>query len=227
MASVLRMESPARANGRLHAVGFTEHLAFFDRDHDRRISLRETQRGLERLGLGYLLTVPGALLIHAGVAGLGVVRANFQSPAQLSLPAAGFVRHPDTDLVDAQGQFDAARLAAVFDAHARRFRGEALTLSELLGMATGRVIEHGTRDLRDVLLLPGGIAAAAVEWTALWWMAGEFREGKRVLSQQTVLRFYTDAHFFDDVARRITLQREERSERLLGRVRNFAQTWLA
>ena len=94
-------------------------------------------------------------------------------------------------------------------------------------MATGRVIGHGARDLRDVLLLPGGIAAAALEWTALWWMAGEFREGERVLSQQTVLRFYTDAHFFDDVARHITLQREERSERLLGRVRNFVQTWLA
>jgi hypothetical protein len=211
----------------LRAVGFTEHLAFFDLDHDQRISLRETQRGLERLGLGHLLTVPGALFIHAGVAALGLVRANVQSPTQLSLPAVGFVRHPDTDLVDEQGQFDAARLAAVFRDHARTFPGEALTFSELLAMATGRVIAHGVRDAKDVLLLPGGIAAAALEWTALWWMAGEFVRGKRVLSQQTVLRFYTDPRFFDDVARHVSLQREERSERLLGRARNFVQRWLA
>lgn len=224
MATMLNQRG---ASTPLRAVGFTEHLAFFDTDHDQRISLRETQQGLERLGLGHLLTVPGALFIHAGVAGLGLLRANVQSPAHLSLPATGFVRHPDTDLVDEQGRFDAARLTAVFHDHARTFRGEALTLSELLAMTTGRVIEHGTRDAKDLLLLPGGIAAAAIEWVALWWMAGEFLQGKRVLSQQTVLRFYTDAHFFDDVARHITLQREERSERLLGRVRNFVQTWLA
>ncbi|HEX6243249.1 MAG TPA: caleosin family protein [Polyangiales bacterium] len=227
MASVQSVESHARSGRAMRAVGFTEHLLFFDTDHDRRISLRETQRGLTRLGLGHLVTLPGALFIHAGVAGLGLLRANFQSPAHLSLPEVGFVRHPDTDLVDREGQFDAARLSSVFAQYGRTFSGEALTLPELLGMTTGRVIERGTRDAKDLLLLPGGIAAAALEWVALWWMAGEFREGKRVLSQQTVLRFYTDSHFFNDVARHVTLEREARSERLLGRVRNFVQTWLA
>jgi Caleosin related protein len=209
-----------------HTIGFTEHLAFFDTDQDQKISLRETQRGLERLGLGHLLTVPGALIIHAGVAWLGLLRANYQNPAQLPLPGSGFVRHPDSDLVDANGDFDAALLAQVFAHYGRSFAGESLTLPELLAMASARVVQHGAHDAKDLLLLPAGVAATVVEWLALWWMAGEFREGKRVLSREAVERFYTDRQFFHDVARKVELLREERAERILGRARNAMQTWL-
>ena len=225
--AVLETHRSRGAGAPRQAIGFTEHLAFFDADHDQKISLRETQQGLERLGLGHLLTLPGALMIHAGVAGLGLLRANFQSPAQLALPAAGFVRHPDSDLVDAEGNFDAARLEQVFAQYGRSFGDECLTLPELLTMASARVVQHGARDAKELLLLPGGVAATLVEWVALWWMAGEFRDGKRVLGREAVQRFYTDAQFFDDVARHVAMLREERAERILGRARNFVQTWLA
>lgn len=208
------------------AIGFTEHLAFFDADQDQQISLRETQQGLERLGLGYLLTLPGALMIHGGVAALGLLRGNAQSPAHLALPGTGFVRHPDTDLVNEQGDFDAAKLDAVFARYAHTFPGEALTLSELMHLTQARVLAQTARNASSLLLLPTGVMAAALEWGALWWMAGEFREGKRVLTKQAILRFYTDPQFFHDVAKHIATLREERAERLLGRARNFMQTWV-
>jgi hypothetical protein len=210
----------------LPAVGFTEHLTFFDADHDQKISLRETQLGLERLGLGHLLTVPGALFIHLGVAGLGLLRGNAQSPVQLALPGTGFVRHPDTDLVDEFGNFAVSRLDAVFAQYAHTFPGDALTLPELLILTQARVIGQTAQQNKPLWLLPSGLMAAVVEWAALWWMAGELREGKRVLARDSVLRFYTDPQFFHDVAKHIATLREERGERLLGRARNFMQTWV-
>jgi hypothetical protein len=209
-----------------HAIGFGEHLAFFDTNQDRKISVVETQRGLERLGLGHLLTVPGALFIHAGVASMGLLGGQAMSPTALPLPDTGFVRHPDTDLVDAEGEFVPARLDAVFAKYARTFPGEALTLSELLLLTQARVLRHTGHSATELLLLPSGAVAAAIEWTALWWMAGEYRGAKRVLHKQAVQRFYTDPHFFHDVAKHIATEREARAERVLGRVRNFMQKWL-
>ena len=165
-------------------------------------------------------------MIHAGVAALGLLRGNVQSPARLALPGTGFVRHPDTDLVNEQGDFDAAKLDQVFARYARTFPGEALTLSELMLLTQARVLGHTARKPGALLMLPTGVMAAALEWSALWWMAGEFREGKRVLTRAAILRFYTDPQFFHDVAKHIATLREERSERLLGRARNWMQTWV-
>jgi hypothetical protein len=206
---------------------FNEHLAFFDRDENGKISLTETVHGLERLGFGYLLTVPGTAAIHVSVALLGLVQAKPVSARALELPKTGTVRHPDTRLIDEQGKFDEARLDALFREHGKRFAGEALTMSEIVRMLGATLVSSAQRSLQDALLMPTGIVAVAVEWGALLWVAGQQRDGVPVLEKRAVHAFYTDAHFFDHVAERLAKLRAERASTSLGRARNFVQRWLA
>jgi peroxygenase len=206
---------------------FNEHLAFFDRDENGKISPKETVGGLERLGFGYLVTVPGAAAIHAGVAVLGHLQAKPVSARELELPKTGTVRHPDTRLIDEQGNFDEARLDALFREHGKHFAGEALTVSEIARMLGATLVSCAQRSLQDALLMPTGIVAVAVEWGALLWVAGQQRDGVPVLEKSAVHAFYTDPHFFEQVAERLAKLRAERARTSLGRARNFVQRWLA
>jgi hypothetical protein len=223
-----RANLPLRAVGglSLRVVGFTEHLAFFDENQDHMISPRESRRGLERLGFGTLLSAPAALAINYGVAGLSRLSGKPLDPKNLALPGTGFVRHPDTDLVDDDGGFDELKLDQVFRKYGKTFDGVALTLKELLAMVTARVAGDATRSVKDLLMLPAGATAVAIEWGALFWVAGSSRRGKRVLERDTVRRFYTDSRFFHDVAQRIAEERVERSQTSLGMMRNMLQDWL-
>jgi hypothetical protein len=209
-----------------NTIGFNEHLAFFDSNDDHKISIRESQQGLERLGFGYLFTVPAAFVINFGVTGLGLLQGRVVNPTNLELPSTGFVRHPDSDFIDDAGNFDDARLDAVFAEFGRTFAGEALTLTELAAMVTRRVLDDARDDVKELLLLPLGVGAVALEWGALLWVAGARREGKLVLERDTVRRFYTDAGFFHDVARRVAQRRHVRSQKPLGVLRNVVQDWL-
>lgn len=208
------------------AIGFNEHLAFFDQNDDHKISIRESKVGLERLGFGRLLTIPGALAINFGVTALGLLQGRMVNPGNLELPSTGFVRHPDSDFIDDAGNFDDARLDAVFARHGRTFGGAALTLAELAAMVGTRVLDDARDDVRELLLLPVGVGAVAVEWGALLWVAGSRREGKLVLERDTVRRFYTDPRFFHDVAQRIADERRRRGQTALGTLRNVVQDWL-
>jgi hypothetical protein len=211
---------------RARAIGLAEHLAFFDTDHDHKISLRESWQGLERLGFGHLFTWPAAFAINVGVSGLGLLQGRVLNPARLELPSAGFVRHPDSDLVDDHGDFDHARLDAVFARHGRTFDGQALTMVELVAMLRERVADDARGSVKERILLPAGVGAVAIEWGALVWVAGTRRHGKPVLEKDTVRRFYTDPHFFHDVARRIADERARRAQTPLGKLRNVLQDWL-
>jgi hypothetical protein len=212
--------------GSARAIGLNEHLAFFDSNHDHKISLRESWQGLERLGFGHLLTRPAAFAINLGVSSLGLLQGRLVNPAHLELPDSGFVRHPDSDLVDENGDFDHARLDAVFARHGHTFDGQALTLPELVVMLGTRLREDARDSAKERLLLPVGAGAVAVEWGALVWVAGTRRHGKPVLEKDTVRRFYTDPRFFHDVARRIADERMARAQTPLGKLRNVVQDWL-
>lgn len=208
------------------AIGFQEHLGFFDEDGDQRLAVGEVRRGLERLGFGSLLAVPAAVGINVGVAGLGLLQGLPVVPWDLDRERTGFVRHPDSDLVDDGGVFDDAKLRSVFDRYGRTFGGEAVTVPELVVLLAGRVLGDA-RTAAELLLLPVGFTAATVEWAALLWLAGSARDGRPVLERETVRRFYTDSEFFDDVAQRVAAERARRSESFLGRLRNMVQDWIA
>ena len=209
----------------LGAIGFNAHLVYFDRDDDQKISLQETQLGLERIGFGHLIAWPATALIHLGVAGLGIVRGRWQNPLQLSIPDVGLLRHPDTALLDERAAFDATRLDQVFRRYGRKYAGDALTLPEILEMASERLLSE-THGIGELLLLPGGAVGTFVEWGALLWFAGELRDERRILSKRAVLRFYTDPQFFEEVARRQEQLRDQRSRSAGGGLRNLVQRWL-
>jgi len=158
--------------------------------------------------------------------GLGLVHRRFVKPLGLPLPRTGFVRHPDTDLVDDDGCFDEQRLTTVFDRHAKVFGGEALTIAELAGLLVSRLYEDGRKGMKHVLLLPLGIGATVVEWAALFWVASTLRDGTPVLEKESVRRFYTDPGFFDDAAERLARTRASRSQTYQGTARNTLQDWL-
>lgn len=220
-------EAHATAVAGLRAIGFDEHLKFFDADGDQKISLGECRRGLERLGFGRLVAAPAALGINAGVAALGLLQRRVLNPLALDVSGTGAVRHPDTDLVNDEGVFDDARLDAVFARYGRELEGTALTLPELIAMVSGRLLEGGTKDVKHMLLLPAGAVATGVEWGALFWVAYTMRGARPVLEKESVRRFYTDPRFFHQVAERLAAARVRRAESGLGRVRNAIQTWLA
>jgi hypothetical protein len=204
--------------------GFTAHLEFFDQDDDQQISLRETLNGLERIGIGRLIAIPATAMIHLGVSGLGLVRGNLQNPLHLSLSRVGVLRHPDVAFVDRRHAFDASRLEEAFAQYGKQNTGDALTLSESLEMVGARLFQK--TKATELLLLPSGVVGAALEWGALLWLAGEWRDGKLVLTKQAARAFYTDPSFFNVVARRLELVRRERATSAAGKVRNLVQTWL-
>jgi hypothetical protein len=205
--------------------GFTAHLKFFDENDDQRISIRETLKGLERIGIGRLLAVPATILIHLGVSGLGLARGNLQNPILLSISRVSVLRHPDVAFVDRRHAFDETRLEDAFARYGRQNAGEALTFFESLEMISARLLQKtkGT----ELLLLPSGVVGAAVEWSALLWLAGERRDGKLVLTKQAAQDFYTDSSFFNVVAERLEQVRRERASSAAGKLRNLVQTWLA
>lgn len=205
--------------------GFNAHLKFFDENDDQRISIPETLKGLERIGIGHLLAVPATVLIHLGVSGLGLVRGNVQNPMLLSMPRVGVLRHPDVAFVDRRHAFDESRLDEAFARYGRENGGDALTFSESLKMVSARLLQK--TKATEWLLLPSGAVGAAVEWGALLWLAGERRDGKLVLTREAAQGFYTDPSFFEVVARRLELVRRERASSAAGKLRNLVQTWLA
>ena len=211
----------------MHAIGFGQHLAFFDENGDHRISARECQRGLERLGFGHLLTIPAAFAVNFGVAALALLRGRRLNPANLEL-ASDFARpaHRDLDLIDAEGNLDEERLRDAFKRHGKAFYGAALTLGELASMLGARLRDDAARNSMSMLTLPLRASTAVVEWGALFFVAGHTRAGKLVLERETVQRFYTDGEFLDDVASRVTKVRTIRSRTKLGTARNFVQDWL-
>jgi hypothetical protein len=212
------------SNTENNGSGFEAHLAFFDHDDDQKISLHETHLGLRRIGLGQLLALPGTVMIHAGVAGLGVVRGNLQNPLQLEILSVGVLRHPDTALVNDRAAFDETHLEEAFTKHGQRYAGEALTFSEIVRMACARLWTK-THGLTELLLLPAGVAGTFVEWAALFWLAGEQHDGELVLTKEAARRFYVDPQFFHDVAHRLERSRKQRARSVRGSLRNLVQDW--
>jgi hypothetical protein len=190
------------------------------------LSVFEAARGLERLGVGHLLSLPSAVGINLSVALLGVVEGRPLHPRRLALPDAGFVRHPDSRFVHPDGVFDERQLRKMFARFGETFGGDALTLTELVAMITYRLSHADQSGVPRALAIPAGLVAGGIEWGALLWMAGTRRDGQIVLTLADVRRFFTDVRFFEDVAARVAQQRSRRARTLPGRLRNLVQSWL-
>lgn len=157
-----------------------KHVDFFDTNQDGKITLSETYCGLRRLGLGALRSAAfaGAIGAALGTSTSGVL--SFTVDAERI--HAGKHRS-DTGVYDKAGRFSAAafvRLCARHDSD----RDGALDADEL-----ARLFAHNRRDLI-------GHLGSRAEFGLLLSLAGEDRNGTRVLTRERLQRFYDGSLFY-------------------------------
>ncbi len=157
------------------------HSAFFDRDHDGVISLRDTYEGLRAIGIGRALSAWFALVIN-GV--LGVTTSRSLVPTlSITLDNIHRAKHAsDTGVYDKDGRFNPEKFEELF-ARWDRDRDGALNLRELAART------WGDRDFLDVF----GFLASAGEWGLLYVLAG--KQGK--LTREQLRRMYDGSLFYD------------------------------
>ncbi|WP_437722785.1 caleosin family protein [Sorangium sp. So ce861] len=166
------------------------HSAFFDRNHDGIITLRETYEGLRALGIGRVLSAWFALVIN-GALGLPTSRS-FVPTLSITLENIHRAKHAsDTGVYDKDGRFDPQKFDELF-ARWDKDRDGALNARELVARTLG------DRDLFDVF----GFLASAGEWAVLYALAGE--GGK--LTREQLRRMYDGTLFYE-------LEREKQAAR--------------
>ncbi|WP_437481572.1 caleosin family protein [Sorangium sp. So ce1014] len=157
------------------------HSAFFDRNHDGVITLRETYEGLRALGIGRVISAWFALAIHGA---LGPATSRSLVPTlSITLENIHRAKHAsDTGVYDKDGRFDPQKFDELF-ARWDKDRDGALNARELVARALG------DRDLGDVL----GFLASAGEWSVLYALAG--KGGK--LTREQLRRMYDGTLFYE------------------------------
>ncbi|AUX36731.1 MULTISPECIES: caleosin family protein [Sorangium] len=157
------------------------HSAFFDRNHDGIITLRETYEGLRAIGIGRVLSAWFALVIN-GALGLPTSRS-FVPTLSITLENIHRAKHAsDTGVYDKDGRFDPQKFEELF-ARWDKDRDGALNARELVARTLG------DRDLLDVF----GFLASAGEWAVLYALAG--KGGK--LTREQLRRMYDGTLFYE------------------------------
>jgi len=197
--------------------GILPHLEdFFDRNHDGKISLRETYDGLRRLDIGRLSSAAFAVGINFG---LGVVAKT--NPFALSLEKVARTRHPgDTATVDDRGTLRRKRIDEIFARHARRY-GDALTRAELVELGGSDLLRDG-----HFWTWPRDAAAVLGEWGLYFKIGSEERNGEQVLTRRRIDELYSDETLFDRLAAENQQKRVARAGTLGGRLENAFHAWI-
>lgn len=185
---------------------------FFDLDRDRKITTFETYRGIRRLGLGRPASTAVALGINIG---LGLKTGGGLLTIDLNNIPAG--KHAgDSGVLDANGEFNQVAFDAIFDQHAKTYP-DALTEAE---MSAFRHANHA----RDDKAGPTDFVAGLGEFGLLFAMAGQDRDGTKVLTRERLNEFY-NGDLFDTLAKENAAKRDERSKTLVGTLKNFVRDW--
>ena len=180
-----------------------KHVDFFDTDHDGRITLFETYQGLRRLGLGAARSA-----VFGGVINAALGPSTSRAPS-LTVDAnrinAGKHRS-DTGIYDEEGHF----VQRSFDRLFARYDGDqdgALDREDLARLFAG--------NRTDLLGHLGSVA----EFGLLLSLAGEERNGRKVLTRQRLEEFY-DGSLFYKLADEVEARRADARGSLSGTFRN-------
>ncbi len=180
-----------------------KHVDFFDTDHDGRITLFETYQGLRRLGLGAARSA-----VFGGVINAALGPTTSRAPS-LTVDASHINagKHgSDTGVYDEDGHFVRQRFDRLF----ARYDGDedgALDREDL-----ARLFEGNRTDLLGHL---GSVA----EFGLLLSLAGEERNGRKVLTRQRLEEFY-DGSLFYRLADQVGARRADARASLSGAFRN-------
>ena len=180
-----------------------KHVDFFDSDRDGKITFLETYQGLRRLGLGAARSVVFGGVINAALG------SSISGTPSLTVDAdhikAG--KHAsDTGVYDGKGRFVQRSFDRMFDRYDED-RDGALDGEELV-----RLFEGNRRDLM-------GHLGSMAEFGLLLHLAGEDRQGRKVLTRQRLKRFY-DGSLFYQLADEVAVRRAEAGASLFTAVRN-------
>jgi peroxygenase len=180
-----------------------KHVDFFDTNHDGKITLSDTYHGLRRLGLGAARAAGFAGVINAALG------SSTSGAPSLTVDAerihAGKHRS-DTGVYDRNGRFSLPRFRRLFARHDADGDG-ALDGEELT-----RLFAANRTDLV-------GHLASRAEFALLLDLAGEDRNGKKVLTRERLDRFYNGSLFYQ-LAEEVATRRATEWATLRGAVRS-------
>jgi peroxygenase len=168
--------SAARSRRR---TALQRHVDFFDTNHDGKITLADTYRGLRRLGYDVFRAGAFAGVINAA---LGTSTSGFPS---LTIDAERIhaAKHKsDTGVYDKSGEFSPARFNRLFERHDLD-RDGALNSGELSHLLS--------RNRTDLM----GHLGSKAEFGLLFDLAGEMRKGVKVLTRARLDDFYKGSLF--------------------------------
>lgn len=180
-----------------------KHVEFFDTDYDGRITLLETYQGLRRLGLGAARSA-----LFGGVINAALGPSTSRAPS-LTIDARHIAagRHgSDTGVYDEEGHFVRERFDRLFARYDGAEDG-ALDREDL-----ARLFEGNRTDLL-------GHLGSMAEFGLLLSLAGEDRNGRKVLTRQRLLEFY-DGSLFYKLADAVAARRAKARAGLPSALRN-------
>ncbi len=157
-----------------------KHVDFFDTNNDGRISLSDTYRGLRRLGLGAARSAAFAVVINVA---LGWPTSGAPSLTVVTKRIHLGKHGSDTGVYDKAGHFSLPRFKRLFDRHDADGDG-ALGREELARMFA--------RNRTDLI----GHLGSKAEFGLLLDLAGEPRNGRKVLTRERLERFYNGSLFY-------------------------------
>ncbi len=186
--SVSSAPRSARRSGLRTAL--QKHVDFFDTNHDGKITLSDTYRGLRRLGLGAARSAAFAGVINAALG------SSTSGAASLTVDAerihAG-KHQSDTGVYDRNGRLSPARFRQLFVQYDADGDG-ALDGGELARLFAGNRTD-----------LVGHLGSKA-EFGLLLDLAGEDSNGRKVLTRDRLERFY-DGSLFYELAEEVAARR--------------------
>lgn len=160
-----------------------KHVDFFDRNHDGETTVAETYAGLRALGLGRALSGAGALFINAGLA--HKTGAPWYSLTIQNDNIAAAKHDSDSDVYDAQGNYDAAKFEEMFAKNDLDKDG-ALNKAEVDGLLA-----------RNKETAAGGVASKA-EFGLLFRLAAQPNaDGEKVLTRERMSQLYDGSLFYE------------------------------
>ncbi|PIQ25853.1 hypothetical protein COW36_22205 [bacterium (Candidatus Blackallbacteria) CG17_big_fil_post_rev_8_21_14_2_50_48_46] len=162
------------------------HVDFFDRNHDRTITLSETYSGLRALGVGRVTSALGAAFINGG---LGFRTGETALSLKVNTDKIAAAKHDsDSDVYDQKGEFNAAKFDELFAKYDLNQDG-ALSREEFQNFRA-----------RNKESTAGGIASKG-EFDLLVKIAAEPQKvnGKEthVISKERMQSFYDGRLFYD------------------------------
>jgi peroxygenase len=183
--------TPGSAPNAGDRTALQKHVDFFDTNHDGRITLADTYRGLRRLGLGSVSSAAFAGVINVA---LGSSTSGAPSLTVNATRIHARKHASDTGVYGKTGHFSLTRFRRLF-ARYDRDRDGALDGTELR-----KLIGANRTDLL-------GHLGSRAEFSLLLALAGEPRNGKKVLTRERLEHFYDGSLFYqlaEEVDRRGT-----------------------